>query len=223
MFETLTDRLNETFARLGRKGRLTEQDVDDAMREVRRALLEADVNFKVAKDFVAAVRERAVGQDVLHSLTPAQTVIGIANEELIRVLGEEGQGLHRARPAAADPDAGRTPGKRQDDACRQACRPPAQAGAQSSARGRRRLPPGRNQPAAGARQADQHPGLRRRDRPQSGRYRRQRGAVRPRAWLQPDHHRHRRPLADRRPSHARAGQHPGPGAIRPRSCWSPTP
>jgi signal recognition particle subunit SRP54 len=93
MFETLTDRLNDTFARLGRKGRLTEQDVDDAMREVRRALLEADVNFKVAKDFVAAVRERAVGQDVLHSLTPAQTVIGIANEELIRVLGEEGQGL----------------------------------------------------------------------------------------------------------------------------------
>src|SRR6476659_8423120 len=93
MFETLTDRLSETFARLGRKGRLTEQDVDDAMREVRRALLEADVNFKVAKEFVAAVRERAVGQDVLHSLTPAQTVIGIANEELIRVLGEEGQGL----------------------------------------------------------------------------------------------------------------------------------
>jgi signal recognition particle subunit SRP54 len=93
MFETLTDRLNETFARLGRKGRLTEQDVDEAMREVRRALLEADVNFKVAKDFVAAVRERAVGQDVLHSLTPAQTVIGIANEELIRVLGEDGQGL----------------------------------------------------------------------------------------------------------------------------------
>ena len=93
MFETLTDRLNETFARLGRKGRLTEQDVEDAMREVRRALLEADVNFKVAKDFVAAVRERAIGQDVLHSLTPAQTVIGIANEELIRVLGEDGQGL----------------------------------------------------------------------------------------------------------------------------------
>jgi signal recognition particle GTPase len=55
MFETLTDRLNDTFARLGRKGRLTEQDVEDAMREVRRALLEADVNFKVAKDFVAAV------------------------------------------------------------------------------------------------------------------------------------------------------------------------
>src|SRR6476620_6584376 len=93
MFESLSNRLTETLGRLSRKGRLTEQDVDDAMREVRRARLEADVNFKGATDFVAAVREHAVGQDVLHSLTPAQTVIGIANEELIRVLGEEGQGL----------------------------------------------------------------------------------------------------------------------------------
>jgi len=89
MFETLSDRLNETFGKLTRKGRLTEPDVDAAMREVRRALLEADVNFKVVKDFVATVRERAVGQDVLRSLTPAQTVIGIVNEELIAVLGAE--------------------------------------------------------------------------------------------------------------------------------------
>ncbi|MDQ3410513.1 MAG: signal recognition particle receptor subunit alpha, partial [Chloroflexota bacterium] len=95
MFESLTDRLNETFGRLGRKGRLTEQDVDEAMREVRRALLEADVNFKVVKDFVAAVRERAIGQDVLRSLSPAQTVIGIANEELIKVLGTEREPLRR--------------------------------------------------------------------------------------------------------------------------------
>ena len=94
MFESLSDRLNETFGRLNKKGRLTEQDVDDAMREVRRALLEADVNFKVVKDFVAAVRERAVGQDVLRSLTPAQTAIGIVNEELIRVLGTEREPLH---------------------------------------------------------------------------------------------------------------------------------
>ncbi|MBA3379267.1 MAG: signal recognition particle protein, partial [Chloroflexia bacterium] len=89
MFETLSDRLNETFGKLNRKGRLTEPDVDAAMREVRRALLEADVNFKVVKDFVATVRERAVGQDVLRSLTPAQTVIGIVNEELITVLGAD--------------------------------------------------------------------------------------------------------------------------------------
>jgi len=89
VFETLSDRLNETFGRLGRKGRLTEKDVDDAMREVRRALLEADVNFKVVKDFVAKVRERALGQDVMRSLTPAQTAIGIVNEELVAVLGTE--------------------------------------------------------------------------------------------------------------------------------------
>src|SRR5680860_98924 len=89
MFETLSDRLNETFGKLNRKGRRTEPDVDTAVREVRRALLEADVNFKVVKEFVASVRERAVGQDVLRSLSPAQTVIGIVNEELISVLGAE--------------------------------------------------------------------------------------------------------------------------------------
>lgn len=96
MFESLSDRLNDTFGRLSRKGRLTEGDVDEAMREVRRALLEADVNFKVVKDFVAAVRERAVGQDVLKSLTPGQTAIGIVNDELISVLGTEREPLRNA-------------------------------------------------------------------------------------------------------------------------------
>lgn len=93
MFDSLSDRLTETLGRLSRKGRLTEADVDDAMKEVRRALLEADVNFRVVKDFVAAVRERAVGQDVLKSLTPAQTVIGIVNDELVRILGTEREPL----------------------------------------------------------------------------------------------------------------------------------
>ncbi len=93
MFESLSDRLNETLGRLGRKGRLTEADVDEAMREVRRALLEADVNFKVAKEFVAAVKEQAVGENVLASLTPAQTAIGIVHNELINVLGREREPL----------------------------------------------------------------------------------------------------------------------------------
>jgi signal recognition particle subunit SRP54 len=93
MFDSLSDRLTETLGKLSRKGRLTEADVDDAMKEVRRALLEADVNFRVVKDFVAAVRERAVGQDVLKSLSPAQMVIGIVNEELINVLGTEREPL----------------------------------------------------------------------------------------------------------------------------------
>jgi signal recognition particle subunit SRP54 len=96
MFETLTDRLNQTFARMTNRGRLTEADVDEAMREVRRALLEADVNFKVVREFVAAVRERAVGEEVLSSLTPAQTVIAIVNEELIKILGEERVPLRKA-------------------------------------------------------------------------------------------------------------------------------
>ncbi len=93
MFESLSDRLQDTLGKLARKGQLTEKDVDEAMKEVRRALLEADVNFRVVKDFVAKVRERAVGQDVLKSLSPYQTVIGIVNEELIGVLGQEREPL----------------------------------------------------------------------------------------------------------------------------------
>jgi signal recognition particle subunit SRP54 len=88
VFESLSDRLNATFTRLGSKGRLDEADIDDAMKEVRRALLEADVNFKVVKSFVERVRERAVGQEVLRSLTPAQQVVAIVHEQLIELLGE---------------------------------------------------------------------------------------------------------------------------------------
>jgi signal recognition particle subunit SRP54 len=93
MFESLSDRLQDTLGKLAKKGQLTEKDVDDAMKEVRRALLEADVNFRVVKDFVARVRERSIGQDVLKSLSPYQTVIGIVNEELISVLGSEREPL----------------------------------------------------------------------------------------------------------------------------------
>src|SRR5215210_4067189 len=77
MFESLSDRLNGAFTRLQAKGRLDEGDIDDAMKEVRRALLEADVNFKVVKSFVDRVREKAIGQEVLKSLTPAQMVVGL--------------------------------------------------------------------------------------------------------------------------------------------------
>ena len=88
MFESLSDRLTGAFSRLQAKGRLDEADIDEAMKEVRRALLEADVNFKVVKSFVDRVRERAIGQDVLKSLTPAQQVVGIVHEQLIELLGE---------------------------------------------------------------------------------------------------------------------------------------
>lgn len=87
MFETLTARLNEVFAQLRRRGRLGESDVDAALREVRLALLEADVNFGVARDLLARVRDRAVGAEVSKALNPAQQVIKIVNEELIGALG----------------------------------------------------------------------------------------------------------------------------------------
>jgi signal recognition particle subunit SRP54 len=87
MFNTLSEKLDAVFRKLRGRGRLTEEDVQAAMREVRLALLEADVNFKVVKDFVAAVREQAVGQDVLQSLTPAQQVIRVVRDELARLMG----------------------------------------------------------------------------------------------------------------------------------------
>ena len=87
MFETLTDRLSKVFSWLNNKGRLEEKDVDDALRQIRLALLEADVNFKVVKDFITKVRERAIGAAVMESLTPGQQIVKIVNEELITTLG----------------------------------------------------------------------------------------------------------------------------------------
>ncbi|MGH2391681.1 MAG: signal recognition particle protein [Chloroflexota bacterium] len=91
MFETLTDRLQGVFDKIRSKGKLTEPDVQEAMKEVRRALLEADVNFKVVKEFVAKVTERSVGAEVLQALRPDQQVIKIVNEQLIEMLGEQAQ------------------------------------------------------------------------------------------------------------------------------------
>jgi signal recognition particle subunit SRP54 len=91
VFETLGNRLQTTFESLRRRGKLTEADVDVAMREVRLALLEADVNFKVVKSFVQRVRERAVGLEVMRSLTPGQQMVKIVHEELIATLGEPGR------------------------------------------------------------------------------------------------------------------------------------
>jgi signal recognition particle subunit SRP54 len=89
MLEVLTQKLTAVFDKLGRKGKLSEGDIDDALRQVRLALLEADVNFKVVKEFLSRVRERALASEVLRSLTPAQQIIKIVNEELIAILGGE--------------------------------------------------------------------------------------------------------------------------------------
>ena len=93
-FESLSDKLNATFKKLRGKGRLTEADITEAMREVRLALLEADVSYKVVKDFVRKATERAKGAEILESLNPAQMVIKIVNEELCALMGSESQKLN---------------------------------------------------------------------------------------------------------------------------------
>ena len=88
-FESLTEKLQNVFKNLRSKGRLTEADVKTALKEVKMALLEADVSFKVVKQFIKSVQERAVGQDVMNGLNPGQMVIKIVNDELVNLMGSE--------------------------------------------------------------------------------------------------------------------------------------
>ena len=100
MFETLSEKLTSAFSRLGNKGRLTEKDIDEVLREVRMALLEADVNFKVAREFVSRIRTESLEQDLLKSLTPAQHVVRITNDALVDILGG---GVQRLEPSPQQP------------------------------------------------------------------------------------------------------------------------
>src|SRR5260370_16086686 len=100
MLDSLSTRLQTIFDRLGGRGRLTEENVQEALREVRVALLEADVNFKVVKTFIDRVRAKAVGQDVLASLTPAHQVVKVVHDELVELLGRSG---HRLAPSSHPP------------------------------------------------------------------------------------------------------------------------
>ena len=87
MLEELTSKLESTFRRLRGYGKLTEKNIDDSLKEIRRALLEADVNYKVAKDFIASVKEKAIGEEVLRSVTPGQMIVKIVHDELVKLLG----------------------------------------------------------------------------------------------------------------------------------------
>ncbi|MGL4338092.1 MAG: signal recognition particle receptor subunit alpha, partial [Turicibacter sp.] len=100
-FETLSERLQSAIKKVSRKGKLTEQDVDIMMREVRLALLEADVNIKVTREFINEVKEKAIGETVLKSLTPGQAVIKIVNEELTKLMGDTAEELDfgKSKPA----------------------------------------------------------------------------------------------------------------------------
>src|SRR3954447_24943240 len=100
MFESLTTRLSSVFDRLKRRGALSEADVAEAMREIRIALLDADVALPVVKDLVASVRERAIGQEVIKSITPGQMVVKIVHDELVAILGADGSELKLDAPPA---------------------------------------------------------------------------------------------------------------------------
>src|SRR3546814_8691378 len=99
MFENLSNRLGEVFDRLRKRGALSEADVDAALREVRVALLEADVALPVVKDFVAGVKEKAVGEQVVKSVTPGQMVVKIVHDHLVETLGHESKGVNLNAPA----------------------------------------------------------------------------------------------------------------------------
>src|SRR5512137_2240861 len=87
MFETITEKLEDIFKKLRQRGRLSEENIASALKEIRMVLLEADVNFKVVKDFIEEIRSRAVGQEVLESITPGQQVVKIVHERLVDLLG----------------------------------------------------------------------------------------------------------------------------------------
>ena len=176
MFDTLSDKLQATLGGLGRGGRLDEEAISKAMREIRLALLEADVNLEVARDFTNAVKERALGQDVLKSLTPGQQVVKIVHEELTALMGSGDSRLAFGRPPTVILLAGlQGSGKTTAAAKLGAHAPPRR-----EAPGPRRLrppAPGGDRPARAARQADldaglrarpERPGRRRAPRPRGG-------------------------------------------------------
>ena len=110
MFDALSDRLQAALGDVRSRGKLTEDDINKAMRQVRLALLEADVNFKVVKEFTAAVKERALGQDVLSSLNPGQQVVKIVSDELTALMGGSGRDLAFAKPGPDRDPPGRPSG-----------------------------------------------------------------------------------------------------------------
>ena len=156
-FESLSDKLSAAFKKLRGKGRLTAADVKEAMKEVRMALLEADVSYKVVKEFTKSVTERASGADVLEALSPAQQVIKIVNEELVKLMGSENQRLSigSKSPSVVMLVGLQGAGKTTNGA--KACSLYAQAG-QASAAGRMRyLSPGCHKAARDRRQAARYP------------------------------------------------------------------
>ncbi len=205
MFEQLTNRLQEVFDGLGRVGKLTEKDVDKAMREVRMALLEADVALPVVKDFVGRVKERAIGADVAKSLKPGQQVVKIVHEELLATLGEgaklnfSGSTKPHVIMLVGLQGAGKT-----TTAAKLALELRRDGRAAVPDRGRY-LPPRRRRSVGDARQADSSAVLRGRHQRQAAGHRRTRPQSRQRAERRRRHHRHGGSSANQRTADGRAG------------------
>src|SRR5215212_10189326 len=145
MFDTLSERLQSALGDVRSRGKLTEDDVNKAMRAIRLALLEADVNFQVVKQFTAAVKERALGAEVLQSLNPGQQVVKLVDEELTKLMGGAGRDIVLAS---------KPPTVILMDGLRQAGPPPARGARQGrGAGGLRRVPPGGGRPAREGRRA----------------------------------------------------------------------
>ena len=154
MFDSLSERLGGILDRLTRRGALSEADVDAALREVRRALLEADVALDVVRSFIDKVQEHAVGAEVIKSVTPGQMVVKIVHDQLVETLGSNADPIDLNAPAPVADHDGRPAGLGQDHDHRQDRQAPDRAGQAQGADGlARHAPPGRDGAARGARPA----------------------------------------------------------------------
>ena len=173
MFDQLSDRLQATLSDVRSRGKLSEADVDAAMREIRLALLEADVNFKVVKSFTATLKERCLGAEVLESLDPGQQVVKIVNEELTGLMGGTGRELAFASSGPTVILMAGLQGSGKTTACAKLARFLKRVRQEGRrARRLRRLPPRRGRPAGHRRRPRRRPRLRERHRRRPGRDRR---------------------------------------------------
>ena len=164
MFATLSDRLADTFKNLRGKGKLSEADIDATAREIRIALLEADVALPVVKEFVAAVKERARGEEVSQALNPAQQVVKIVNEELVEILGGETRRLRYAKSGPTVIMLAGLQGAGKTTLAAKLALWLKEQGRTPAARRRRPAAAQRGQPAPGQRRAGRRPGVRARAR-----------------------------------------------------------
>ena len=222
LFDQLSDRLQATLSDVRSRGKLSESDVDAAMREIRLALLEADVNFKVVKTFTKTVKERCLGDEVLKSLDPGQHVVKIVNEELATLMGGTGRELAMANSGPTVILMAGLQGSGKTTACAKLAMHLRKERQGRRPRRLRRLPARRRRAAGHGRQARRRPRLPAGHRPRPGRDRRVGAAAGAHRAPRRADRRHRRPPPHRPGPDGRAGEDPQEDASRTTSCWSST-